>query len=430
VYAVIAAHVGWSALVSDNWLLLYNIAPELAYYNTRISGFDHPLRSIGRMLIATVKLGILGAIVGSISRVIGAATPARRQRDGARDANPRGTVRGAVSRPWYVLAAAVLLLIVMSVTTGLDMDKGPYLAMPLLLVGVLLMLAGRLRGEAGSKATARTSILIVYAVYALASLARMILHVRSGGAYGSYLLPMSVVIFTYLWVGPFADRFREVRARRMARTIALALLVAVSVVNAGLLAYRYRTRNTVIVATARGTIIAEPDVGQAWNEALAYIDRHTRPGDAVAVMPEGTSLDFLSGRRNPLREEITTPGFLDAGGDRRAIGQFLLANTGLILITNRTTAEFGPAVFGRDYCQRVMRWIEAHYTACAIFGPVKDRNLQIGDRPFFIRAYCAEAKPATHLFHPSSRLAHDIAALGGLSSRAWHERTRHPIRQH
>jgi len=130
-------------------------------------------------------------------------------------------------------------------------------------------------------------------------------------------------------------------------------------------------------------------VGQAWNEALAYIERNTQPGDAVAVMPEGTSLDFLSGRRNPLREEITTPGFLDAAGEARAIRQLQEAHTDLIMITNRSTAEFGPAAFGRDYCQQLMRWIDAHYTVCAMFGPVKDRNLRIGDKPFFIRAYCA-----------------------------------------
>ncbi len=399
VYAIIAARVGWSTLVSDNWLLLYNMAPELTFYNRRISGFDHPLRSIGRMLIAIVKLGILGAIVGAVSTLIGGARPARGQPDGAHDAEGRESARGTVSRRWIVLGAAVLLLVVMAVTTGLDWDKGPYLAMPLLLAGVLLMLAGRLRAEAGGNRSVQTRILIVYAVYALASLARMVLHVRSGGAYGSFLLPMSVVIFTYLWVGPFAELFPQVRARHAARTIALSLLVAVAVVNAGVLAYRYRTRNTVVVATSRGTIIAEPDVGQAWNEALVYINEYTRPGDAVAVMPEGTSLDFLSGRRNPLREEITTPGFLDAAGETRAIRQLQEADTRLVLITNRTTAEFGPAVFGRDYSLRLMGWIEAHYTPCAIFGPVKDPHLQIGDRPFFIRAYCArEMASTTHLF--------------------------------
>jgi hypothetical protein len=37
----------------------------------------------------------------------------------------------------------------------------------------------------------------------------------------------------------------------------------------------------------------------------------------------------------------------------------------------------------------LMRWIEANYTTCEMFGPVKDPRLEIGDSPFFIRAYCA-----------------------------------------
>jgi hypothetical protein len=287
-----------------------------------------------------------------------------------------------------MLAIVAGLLIVMSITTGLDRDKGPYLAMPFLLAGFLVMLTVTLRREAGA-ATASTRTLIVLAVFALASLARMILHVRSGGAYASYVLPVSVVVFTYLWVGPFAGRLRDARASAIAQRIALVLIAGSAIVNGGVLAYRYRTRSTVPVSTVRGTMITEPDIGQALNEAIAYIDRHTAPDDAVAVMPEGTSIDFLAGRRNPLREEITTPGYLDASGEARAIRQLQDAGTPLILIPNRPTAEFGPAVFGRDYYQRLMRWIEANYTTCAVFGPVKDPGLEIGDPTYFIRAYCA-----------------------------------------
>jgi hypothetical protein len=387
VYAIVAAGVGWPVLAGDSWLLLYNMPPELAYFNSQVSGLADPLKSIGRMLIAAAKLGAVAAIVAAVASIIGAAMPAPGLPGDTVDDEKLEAHGVAVSRPWRVLAAVVVLLILMSVTTGLDRDKGPYLAMPFLLVGFLLTLMVTVRRGPGV-ADAHTAMLITFTVYALASLPRMILHVRSGGAYASYLLPMSVVIFTYLWVGPFAGRFRDPRVARAARTIALALIAGAAVVNAGVLSYRYRTRNTVAIATTRGTIVAERDIGRAFNEALAYIDRHTKPGDAVAVMPEGTSLDFLSGRRNPLREEIVTPGYLDDAAEARAIRQLQDAHTALILIPNRPTAEFGRPAFGRDYCQRLMRWIEARYTPCAIFGPVKDPGLQIGDRPFFIRAYC------------------------------------------
>src|SRR3954454_22950106 len=110
-------------------------------------------------------------------------------------------------------------------------------------------------------------------------------------------------------------------------------------------------------------------MGLALNQALDYIDRHTNTSDEIAVLPEGTALTFLSGRRNPLREEIITPGYLDDEAEERAIRQLDAAATALILIPNRPTRESGPAVFGRDYCQRLMRWIETRYTLCATFGP-------------------------------------------------------------
>jgi 4-amino-4-deoxy-L-arabinose transferase-like glycosyltransferase len=360
VYAMIAAQIGWATLIDDSWLLLYNIAPELRIYNNRVAGFDRPFKNIGRMLIAAAKLGIIAALVAASAQLIGGDAEARR-------------------RAWRVLGAALVVFIVMAVTSGLDWDKGPFLAMPFLLIGVIV---------AHGRTPWSSPTLTVYAVFALACVARMLLHVRSGGAYASFLLPMSVVIFVYLWMEPFARLFRSPRVQAAARATALVLLVLNGIITAGLTAHRYRVRNPAPIETTRGTMFTGRDLAQAWDEALAYIESHTRPDDAVAVMPEGTSLDFFSGRRNPLREEITTPGYLDAARESRAIEQLAQARAPLILITNRVTAEFGPAVFGRDYNVRLMQWIEGHYRPCAIFGPDKNPALQIGAEPFFIRAYC------------------------------------------
>jgi hypothetical protein len=196
-----------------------------------------------------------------------------------------------------------------------------------------------------------------------------------------------------MWVGPFAGILRDAKAVAIARGIAVTLMALSAVINSGVLAYRYQTRNTAAIATDRGRMITKPDMAQAIDEAIGYVDRVTAPGDAVAVLPEGTAITFLSGRRNPLREEIVTPGYLDAAGEARAIRQLQDTRTRVILVPNRPTTEFGPAVFGRDYSQRLMQFIEANYASCAIFGPVKDPGLKIGDKPFFIRAYCLPSAP-------------------------------------
>jgi 4-amino-4-deoxy-L-arabinose transferase-like glycosyltransferase len=394
VYALIAARVGWSTLSQDAWLFLYNVPPALAHYNARISGLDHPARSIERIFIAAVKLGVVAALIAAIATLI-----ARRRGAGVstRNGSSDGILGSILSNPWRALAAAGIAMLLLSVTTGFDWDKGPFLAMPFLLAGLLVMLTRGLRRATSRSQALRTRILVVCTVYALVSLGRMILHVRSGGAYGSYLLPMSVVLFTFLWLVPFARRFRDLRVRRIVRTLVLTVVVGDAVVTAGVLAFRYQRRHATPIATERGRIFAERDVGVAWNEALAYLARETRPGEPVAVMPEGTSLLFLSGRKNPLREEITTPGYLDAAGEERAIRQLASSGTRLVLLANRPTTEFGATAFGRDYCQRLMAWIEQHYVECAIFGPVKDRPLAIGDKPFFLRAYCARSSRAVSL---------------------------------
>jgi hypothetical protein len=194
-------------------------------------------------------------------------------------------------------------------------------------------------------------------------------------------------MFTYGWARPFADLFRDGRARRLARSLAIGLIIVDAIATSGLLAYRYRTRNTHSVVTARGTMIAVPDVGESVDQAIDFINREIPEGDPLAVMPEGTSLNFFTGRPNPLREEITTPGFLDAQGEERAIRQLIDSNTQVVMVTNRPTPEFGASVFGRDYCRRLMQWVEENFEQVAIFGPDHDPNLQIGDKTFFIRAY-------------------------------------------
>src|SRR5262249_60440035 len=127
---------------------------------------------------------------------------------------------------------------------------------------------------------------------------RVTRHVRRGGVYGSFLLPVSIVIFTYAWVGPFPALFRRPEAARAARAIALGLLLAAAVGTSIAIAERYRRSNTGVISTARGTLIVAPPVAEAWNGALAFIDARTRPGDPIVVLPEGTSLAVFTGRVN------------------------------------------------------------------------------------------------------------------------------------
>ena len=389
VYGYIGSRVGWHSLTHDSLLFFRHLPPELVYFNKRISGFDQPLQSIASIIGAGVRVSALAAVVGTVAVLL-----TWRKRDEVPNSVALGKLTGVSDAGrvtylmvWIILAAS-LFIVVVPFAGPLNFEKGPYLAMPILLVGLIgREFARHLRRHSISNVNSQTLVVLVVAVYALASLARVVLRVRSGGAYSSYLLPASVILFTYAWVNPFADLFRNATTRRLARNLAIGLILLDVGITTALLSYRFRDRNTYALNTARGTIVAIPDLGQSIDEAIAYINRETAPGEPVAVVPEGTSINFFTDRPNPLREEITTPGYLDRDGEERAIRQLIQSNTRYVLVANRATSEFGAEAFGRDYCQTLMQWIEQNFEACAVFGRDHNPNQQIGDKTFFIRAY-------------------------------------------
>ena len=394
VYGAIAARVGWQTLSSESFLLLQNLPRELIFYNKWISGFDHPGESFARMISAAARMAALGIIIGTFSLIFArrSETYAASRIEPSKVAADSGKI--SYLQLWMLMGASLLVFFLIPLLGAVKYDQGPYLGMPALLAGLLIAALIRYQKQvsASGRASSEIIILITFAAFALAGLARVILRVRSGGAYSSYLLPGSVILFTYMlypnaWAHLLGDPFRNEKARRIASSIALGLIFVWIIGTSGVIAYRYRSGSTYPLVTDRGTMMTVSDLGTAMSEAMDFIERETAPGEPVAVMPEGTSLNFFTGRPHPLREEITTPGFLDKAGEQRVIKQLTESKTRLILITNRPTVEFAATVFGLDYYQDLMRWIDENFEQRAVFGLDHDPNLQIGDRTFFIRAY-------------------------------------------
>src|SRR5262249_12145634 len=225
----------------------------------------------------------------------------------------------------------------------------------------------------------------------LLCLARIILRVSTGGALSSFLLPLSVVLFVYMWLELFPMLERDEATRRQCRSVSAAVLVVAVVATAVTLSLRYQRKFSYPIVSERGTWLTSQDLGVAFSQGLAFIEKTTEPGEPIAVFPEGSALTFLSGRSNPLREEIFTPGFLDAKGEARAIEMLRSSKTPLIFVANRYTSEFGEAAFGKDYDRALMGWIETNYQVCGMFGIRQDPSLQVGAPEFFLRAYCRKS---------------------------------------
>jgi hypothetical protein len=379
VFCWFAARVGWPTLLVDSHLFFGHVPWQLVYFNGVRFGFDHPWHSAGLMIASLFRLIALAGIVISVSQLIEMI-----RQPSAEQMNTR-------ARPALVLVLLLVSTLIVILTGKMLSDLGPFLPMPILLL-VSLMGGGyayfAATRDQNSAARLQSVVFIIIATNALFSLARIVLRVSTGGALSSFLLPGSVIIFVYLWVDVLPVIPAELAVRKRVKQLIYFVLAASLSITAITISSRYKRKFWYPVHSAMGTWRTTPELGIAFSQALQLVESRTRASDSVAVMPEGTALLFFSGRRNPLREEIVTPGFLDSDGEKRNIEQLRKLRTPMVFIANRITSEFGQSRFGIDYDQLLMKWIEANYAPCGLFSARPDPTLQIGAPVFFFRAYC------------------------------------------
>ena len=179
----------------------------------------------------------------------------------------------------------------------------------------------------------------------------------------------------------------EVERRRQIRRAAL-ILVTLMVVGLGVnTAKRFRKMNNYLISYPRGSFITEPEWGEPLDVAIRYAREHTQSGEEVLAIPQATTINFLAERRYPFREEIIHPGFLAGEKELAAIELIKSRRIPLIFVVNFLTPEFRDRVFGQDYNQELMRWIEANYHLSARFDSQKGRAAKVGDKEVFILAY-------------------------------------------
>jgi 4-amino-4-deoxy-L-arabinose transferase-like glycosyltransferase len=376
-YGMLLTMAPWESVVNDTFLWPADIPPELLYFNRTKLGLNDPAKTLRELLSALAMLGIAASVVLAASARLG-------------DGSVRAVLRTLPqpSRRWLLAVAggSVGLLLLNRWVFNTRWDVSPFRALPVLCVALVWYYSRRSDGSHDREVHRRS--LFVLGVYGVAVLARVILRVPSGGGYGSYLLPVPLLLFTHLgtkFYEPVFTRFPKsaFQAQRIVVTLFTTALAAATLV----VGYRYVRTDYVAIETARGTIKVPGNQSRAFQGALEFLARATRPEDYLCALPEGSSLNFLADRRAPLRYEIVTPGFLDADGEQRAIEQLKAKGVRYIFLLNRPTTEFACPAFGRECYRGLMGWIEANYEVAAVFGEGASAASEIGDPRFFIKAY-------------------------------------------
>jgi len=148
----------------------------------------------------------------------------------------------------------------------------------------------------------------------------------------------------------------------------LAAILCASVVALTLDYYPIRERSYV-VSSERGTLYTSPELGKGYSQALGFLESAKRNSERVVILPEDTSLYFLSETSAPSRWYLVLPQVLPPGqATTDYIQELKRADPRYILVSDRATPEFGLPLFGVDYGQQIMAWIREHYRVTQTIG--------------------------------------------------------------
>jgi hypothetical protein len=224
----------------------------------------------------------------------------------------------------------------------------------------------------------RQLALMMWCAFATAMLAKIGLR-ASVYAYGFYLaLPavtVAVICLCALIPGGL-DKWRPGRPGRNFRWFATAAIALAVIPHLGLANLLY-TMKTEPIGEGVDRFYASDDRNASaarqalpFRDAVNFLGRSLREGEAVAVVPEGVMLNYLLRAESPLRVVTLMPPEMTTFGESAITNSLRNSPPTYVVFVHKDTGEYGYPLFGTStyYGERTMSWIRANYEAVHTFG--------------------------------------------------------------
>ena len=335
-----------------SWAFVGQDAVRGVWYHAWTMGLDAPLRNLAAM-------GHVAGAQASIAAVVAGLVVLARRR-------PKWTAALAV------VAAGIVVLVLWPPGPRLQGGR----SLPVWTLFALAFTARELWRARREPDASTHAARFALAAFALLLLPRIALNARLYH-YGFVLAaPAALLVWAALldWVPQAVGRGAIV--------VRAAALAALAMVTAGVLGESHRQwqGKTHAVGAGRDLHFANargPYVTAAM-DAIAGLE--PRDGTLV-VLPEGVMIDYLLRRRSSIPYLTMLPSDLATFGEDELLASLQRSPPDFIALVHRDSSEMGPRLFGRDYAQRTLGWIRAHYVPAATVG---DPPLQ-ADTRFGIR---------------------------------------------
>jgi hypothetical protein len=219
-----------------------------------------------------------------------------------------------------------------------------------------------------------TTFPLLWSVFSLLLLAKLGLFSRVWHYGFALAMPAAVgAIYLLLWLLPrLLEKKYDVDPRPFRVAVWLALMIGFWILFHQSASW-YALKKMPVGQGGDKIIAFDPRVnpsGEGIKQALAWIEKNVPRDGTLAVLPEGTSINYLSRRVNPTPCLDWTPTVLSVFGQANMTAAFEKSSPDYILLVERDTSEFGVGYFGHypGYGTDLMRWIDKNYQPVQLIG--------------------------------------------------------------
>jgi hypothetical protein len=240
-------------------------------------------------------------------------------------------------------------------------------------LGVAWLRAG---GDAALRAT--LAPLLVFSVFALALLGKMLLAARFGHYGFALALPAALLLVAGAVEGTAALARRRYGGGDVARALGAALVAAALL---GL--WRHSdglyARKDFVLGAGRDAIVVDRARGAPLAEALETLRALATPAATLLALPEGLALNYWLRLRNPSRYWLFIPAELAAAGEDAMLADLRARAPDFVALVDRPHQEFGVGPFGNDprNGRRLLEFVRSRY----------EEVHRIGAEPFQSRGF-------------------------------------------
>jgi hypothetical protein len=376
-YAFVSWGIPVERLIQDGWMAL--VRPPAAFQNVyrAYAGLDRPALRLTELALAAMLLSLAGSLLAA------AAMLGSRVREGRGAAGFQTAAAGILA----AIAAACLFPPAAFAATLALFPPLVRLVPPAVIVAAALALVGGARRLPTEK-TPSEATWIVAAVFS----SRLLLAAGYVGPYDAFFLPLPLTLAAWLLLRT-AERLAPSVGQGLPRLAAGALAVFL-VFRVASQVKSDRSPGWTLVSTPAGSLRLREPVARTTRLVLEDLERRVPADGSLLGFPEAGFFNYVLQRKNPTDHEQFFPGHLEtAAEENRILRQLEATPPDAVLVCNVLAIGESRPAFGRDYLDRLGRFLNENFKVAASYGPGGRADARVGDAQFFVTIRVPRAAP-------------------------------------